>query len=79
MDHSVLLRVLRFYLCFLVFVDLCGGFHRNSSLELPLLSVAGFSVYLLTSHTESCDEYVEEVGVDDGEEEQTRDYEWHMV
>ena len=53
---------------FLVSVDKCSGFHRNSSLVLPLLSVAGFSVYLLTSNTESCDADVEEVGVDDVEE-----------
>ena len=36
---------------------------RNSSLVLPLRSITGFSVYLLTSNTESCDEDVEEVGV----------------
>ena len=41
---------------------------RNSSLILPLLSSTGFSVYLLTSNTESCDEDVEEVGVDVVEE-----------
>ena len=48
-----------------VSVDLCSGFHRNSSLVLPLRSITGFSVYLLTSSTESFDEDVEEVGVDD--------------
>ena len=32
-------------------------------LVLPLLSGAGFSVYLLTSNTESCDEDDDEVGV----------------
>ena len=34
----------------------CSGFHRSSSLVLPLLSDTGFSVYLLTSNTESCGE-----------------------
>ena len=53
---------------FLVSVGLRIEFHLNSSLVLPLLSVAGFSVYLLTSNTESCDEDVEEVGVDGVEE-----------
>ena len=38
-----------------------SGFPRSSSLVLSLLSGTGFSVYLLTSNTESCDE-------DDGEE-----------
>ena len=52
-----------FLFLFSVFVDLCSGFVRNSSLVLPLLSGTGFSVYLLTSNTESCDEDVEEVGV----------------
>ena len=41
---------------------------RNSSLILPLLSSTGFSAYLLTSNTQSCDEDVEEVGVDVVEE-----------
>ena len=49
---------------FLVSVDLCSGFLRSSSLELPLLSVSGFSVYLLTSHTKSFDEFSEEIVVD---------------
>ena len=53
---------------FLVSVDSCSGFPRTSSLVLPLLSGTGFSVYLLTSNTESCDEDVEEVGVGDVEE-----------
>ena len=35
---------------------------RSSSLVLPLLSGTGFSVYLLTSNTESCDEDDGEVG-----------------
>ena len=48
---------------FSVSVDLCSGVSRNSSLALPLLSGTGFSVYHLTSNTESCDEDVEEVGV----------------
>ena len=42
----------------------CNRFHRNSALILPLLSIAGFSVLI----TVSCDEDVEEVGVDDVEE-----------
>ena len=45
-----------------VSVDSCSGFPRSSSLVLPLLSGTGFSVYLLTSNTESCDEDDEEVG-----------------
>ena len=53
---------------FLVSVGLCSGFHRNSSFVLPLLSVAGFSVHLLTSNTESCDEDVVEARVGDVEE-----------
>ena len=46
-----------------VSVDECSGFSRSSSLILPLLSGTGFSVYLSTSNTESCDEDDEEVGV----------------
>ena len=42
----------------------CDGFHRNSTLILPLLSGAGFSV----PNTESCDDNVEEVGEDGVEE-----------
>ena len=53
---------------FSVSVDLCSGFHRSSSLVLPLLSVTGFSVYLLMSNRESCDEDVKKVGVDVVEE-----------
>ena len=45
---------------FSVSVGSCSGFPRSSSLVLPLLSGTGFSVDLLTSNTESCDE-------DDGE------------
>ena len=41
---------------FLVSVGLCPGFPRSSSLVLPLLSGTGFSAYLLSSNTESCDE-----------------------
>ena len=42
---------------------------RSSSPIFPLLSGAGFSVYLLTSNTESCDEDDEEVDVGAVEEE----------
>ena len=38
--------------------------------RIPLLSGTGFSVYLLTSNTESCDEDDEEVG--DGVVEEAR-------
>ena len=41
----------------------CCRFPRSSSLVLPLLSGVGFSVYLLTSITASCDEDVDEVDV----------------
>ena len=50
-------------------MDSCSGFHRSSALVLPLLSGTGFSVYLLTSNTESCDEDDEEVGENVVEEE----------
>ena len=53
---------------FLVSEGLCSGFLRNSSLVLPILSVAGFSVYLLMSNTESYDDDVEEVSENDVEE-----------
>ena len=54
----------------------CNGFHRHSSLTLPHLSAAGFSAPI----TESCDEDVEKVGVDDVEElVDTRDNEWFGV
>ena len=43
-----------------------SGFLRSSSLVLPLLSGTGFSVYLLSSNKESCDE---EVGEDTVEEQ----------
>ena len=52
-----------FLFLFSVTVCLCGGFPRSSSLVLPLLSGTGFSVYLLASNTESCDEEEDEVGV----------------
>ena len=43
-------------------VDSCSGSPRSSSLVLPLLSHAGFSVYLLTSNAQFCDEDDGEVG-----------------
>ena len=48
---------------FSVSVGLCCGFPRRSSLILPLLSGTGFSMYLLTSNAEPCDEDDDEVGV----------------
>ena len=48
---------------FSVSVGPCSGFPCSSSLVLPLLSGTGFSVYLLTSNTESCDEDDGEIGV----------------
>ena len=48
---------------FSVSVGLCSDVPRSSSLELPLLSGTGFSVHLLTSNTESCDEDDDSVGV----------------
>ena len=58
---------------FILVFGFCG-FHaagppRSSPLVLPLLSGTGFSVYLLTSNTESCDEDDGEVGEDLVEEE----------
>ena len=50
-------------------VDSCSGSLRSPSLVLPLLSGAGFSVYLLTSNTESCEEDGDGVDEDVGEEE----------
>ena len=47
----------------------CSGSPRSSPLVLPLLSGTGFSVYLLTSNTESCDEDDGEVGEGVVEEE----------
>ena len=45
-----------FLFLFSVSVDSCSGSSRSSSLALPLLACTGFSVYLFTSQTESCDE-----------------------
>ena len=45
-----------FIFLFSVSVESCSGSPRSSSLVLPLLSCTGFSVYLLTSITESCGE-----------------------
>ena len=50
-------------------VDSCNGSPRSSSLELPLLPGTGFSVFLLTLSTESCDEDDGEVGEGVVEEE----------
>ena len=52
-----------FLFMFSVSVDSCSGSPRSSSHVLALLSGTGFSVYVLSSNTESCDEDVEEVGV----------------
>ena len=54
-----------------VSVDSCSGSPRRSPLILPLLSGTGFSVYLLSSNTESCDEDHGEVGEGVVEEELT--------
>ena len=51
-----------FLFWFSVSVVSCSGSPRSSPLVLPLLSGTGFSVYLLTSNTESCDEDDGEVG-----------------
>ena len=53
-----------FDLLFSLSDDPCDGFHRDSSLIISLLCVAGFSVPI----TLSCDEDVEEVGEDEVEE-----------
>ena len=58
-----------FYFVFPVSVVSCSGSHRSSPLVLPLLSCARFSVYLLTSNTESYDEDDGEVGEGVVEEE----------
>ena len=50
-------------------MDSCSGSPRSSSLVLSLLSGTGYSVCLLTSTTESCDEDDEEVGEGVVEEE----------
>ena len=52
-----------FLFLFSVSVVSCNGSHRSSPLIVPLLSVTGCSVYLLTSDMESCDEDDGEVGV----------------
>ena len=61
--------LLFFKILFSVSVDSCNGFPRSSSLVPPLLSRTGFSVYLLTSNSESCDEDDGEVGAGVVEEE----------
>ena len=53
----------QFLFWFSVSVDSCSGSPRSSSLVLPLLSGTGFSVYLLSSNTESCDEDDDDGGV----------------
>ena len=58
-----------FLFLFSVSVVSCSGSPRSSPLVLPLLSVTGFSVYLLTSNTESCVEDDGEVGEGVVEEE----------
>ena len=62
-DRFVLLRVLHFYLCFWFLLVQASGFPGAPHSYFPLLSGTGFSVYLLTSNTESCDGDDEEVGV----------------
>ena len=62
MQQIALCLFASFIFLFLVSVCICSGFPRSSSLILPLLSCTGFSMYLLTSNTESCVE-------DDGEGE----------
>ena len=54
---------------FSVSVNSCSGSPRSPSLVFPLLSGTGFSVYRLTSSTESCDEDDGEVGESVVEEE----------
>ena len=58
-----------FLFLFSVSVVSCSGYSRSSSLVLPLLPGSGFSVYLLTSNTETCDEDDGEVGEGVVEEE----------
>ena len=60
----VLLLIHHFYFRFRFLWVSCSGFPCSSSLALPLLSCTGFSVYLLTSNTESCDE--DDAKVDEG-------------
>ena len=52
-----------FLFLFLVSAGLRSGFLHSSSLVLPLLPGTEFSVYLLTSNTESCDEDDQEESV----------------
>ena len=59
--HFVILRRLHFDLGFRFSAGPRDEFPRDSSLIISLLSCAGFSVYLLTSNTESCDEDDDEV------------------
>ena len=61
--HFVIVRRL-FLFVFSVSADPRDGFHRDSSLIISLLSVAGFSVLI----TEACDEDDEEPGEDEVEE-----------
>ena len=65
----VLLPIPLFFGGFSVSVVSCSGSPRSSPLVLPLLSCTGFSVYLLFSNTEPCDEDDEEVGAGVVEEE----------
>ena len=68
-----------FFILFSVSVGLCIGFLCSSTLVLLIFSGSGFSVYLPTSNTESCDEDDGEVGVGVVEELATRDSEWHIA
>ena len=58
-----------FLFLFSVSVDSCSVSPLSSALVLPLLSGTGFSVYLWTSDTESCNEDDEEAGESEVEEE----------
>ena len=62
--HFVILRRLHFIFMFSVSADARDRFHRDSSLIISLLSVAGFSVLI----TVSCDEDVEEAVEEEVEE-----------
>ena len=64
---------------FSVSVGLRSGFHRSSSLVLPLLSGTGCSVCKLTSNAESCDEDDGEVGEGAVEEDSLMNQEPQMV
>ena len=66
----VLLLISHLYFCFrFLWFHAAGLPERSSPLALPLLSGTGFSVYLLTTNTESCDEDDAEVGEGVVEEE----------